>query len=128
MRFLLDTHAFLWAITDDPRLSDACRRIFNQGANHLLLSVASIWEMVIKVQLGKLPLPEPADRFLREQLSSNAIAALEVKASHALQLFALPHLHNDPFDRMIIAQSQAENLPILTADPLIGRYPVETVW
>ena len=128
MRFLLDTHAFLWAITDDPRLSDACRRIFNQGANHLLLSVASIWEMVIKVQLGKLPLPEPADRFLREQLSSNAIAALEVKASHALQLFALPNLHNDPFDRMIIAQSQAENLPILTADPLIARYPVETVW
>ena len=75
MRFLLDTHAFLWAITDDPRLSDGCRQIFNQSANQLLLSVASIWEIVIKVQLGKLPLPKPADRFLREQLSSNAITS-----------------------------------------------------
>ena len=128
MRFLLDTHAFLWAITDDPRLSDTCRQIFNQGANQLLLSVASIWEMVIKVQLGKLPLPEPAEGFLREQLSSNAIAPLDIQASHALRLFALPNLHNDPFDRMIIAQGQVENLPILTADPLIGCYPVATVW
>jgi len=128
MKVLLDTHAFLWAITEDARLSEPARQIFLSGANQLFLSVASLWEIVVKVQIGKLPLPKRTDQYLLDQLSRNAVQTLPVQASHVLRLFKLPHHHSDPFDRVLIAQSQAEGLPILTADPLIRKYPVKTMW
>ena len=128
MKILLDTHAFLWAITEDARLSERARQMFLSSANQLFLSVASLWEIVIKVQIGKLPLPEPTEPYLLDQLSRNAVQTLPVQASHALRLFKLPHHHGDPFDRLLIAQSQVEGLPILTTDPLIRKYPVETMW
>ena len=128
MKLLLDTHAFLWAITEDARLSERARQVFLSGANQLFLSAASLWEIVIKVQIGKLPLPKRTDEYLVDQLSRNAVQTLPVQASHVLRLFKLPHHHGDPFDRLLIAQSQVEGLPILTTDPLIRKYSVETMW
>jgi len=128
MKALLDTHTFLWWITDKPKLSPLAREIITDADNELFLSAASGWEMVIKARLGKLQLPDNADSFISEQLALNAIVSLPVQMSHALHVYALPNHHRDPFDRMLMAQAQMERLPILTADPQIGRYAVETIW
>jgi len=128
MRVLLDTHVFLWAITADERLSPAAQRIFLGGGNTLLLSAASLWEIALKVRIGKLPLPRPTDRYLREQLSRNAIEVLPVGASHVLRLFELPDIHRDPFDRLLVAQCQVEGLPLVSGDAQLRQYAVEILW
>ncbi len=128
MRALLDTHAFLWWITDDPRLSARAREIIGDGSHTLFFSAASGWEIAIKAQLGRLQLPDKADSFVLEQLSANAFNSLPIQLSHALHILNLPRHHRDPFDRMLVAQSQLEELPILTADPLIAQYQVEVIW
>ena len=126
--YLLDTHAFLWAVTDDPKLSERAARIFANRENRLLLSVASLWEIVTKVQVGRLRLPEPIEQYLQEHLSRTGVETLGIEASHIWQLSNLPRHHRDPFDRIIVAQGKVERLPILSRDPWIGRYPVRTVW
>lgn len=128
MKVLLDTHAFLWWIADDPQLSARAREIISDGANTLYLSAASGWEIAIKAKLGKLKLPSNLAPFIAEQLADNAITALAVEMHHALHVYTLPDYHRDPFDRILIAQAQLEKLPILTADPQIARYPVEVLW
>lgn len=128
MKALLDTHAFLWWITDSALLPPHIRELIADGDNVLLLSAASCWEMAIKARLGKLTLPAHPDVYLAEQISANGIQSLPVLASHALQVFHLPDHHRDPFDRMIIAQAQLENLPIITSDPLFSKYKVKTIW
>jgi len=124
---LLDTHAFLWWISDDPRLSSRASAIIKDGNNKLFLSAASGWEIAIKVRLGRLTLPEPLETFVPEQMALNAIEGLPIQMSHALHVYTLPDHHRDPFDRMLVAQAQLENLPILSADPQISLYAVETV-
>ena len=128
MKVLLDTHVFLWWITDDPRLSPRARRIIADGANVAFLSAASGWEIAIKAKLGRLRLPDNPEHFILKQLELNIIEVLPVQMSHALHVYALPYHHRDPFDRLLIAQAQLEKLPILTADPQISRYPVEVIW
>jgi PIN domain nuclease of toxin-antitoxin system len=128
VKLLLDTHAFLWAITDDPKLSEKARRMFTSNDNELLLSVASVWEILVKVQIGKLPLPKPAADYLRQQLTKNAVVILPIQLRHALRLEQLPPHHRDPFDRILIAQSLEEELPILTADPLMKNYSATIMW
>jgi PIN domain nuclease of toxin-antitoxin system len=128
MRVLLDTHSFLWWVTDDPRLSSRAREIMSDGENHLFFSAASAWEITIKARLGRLKTPEPIASFLLAQLAENAIEGLPIGLSDALQVHSLPDHHRDPFDRMLVAQSQLENLPILTGDPMIARYAVEIIW
>ncbi|MBI3666860.1 MAG: type II toxin-antitoxin system VapC family toxin [Acidobacteria bacterium] len=128
MRALLDTHAFLWWAMDEARLSAMARRILGDSSNTLLLSVASAWEIVIKVQAGRLKLPLRPGHYITERTSYYAIESLPIVLSHALQVEALPNLHRDPFDRMLVAQSRVERLPILTADPQIRAYKVETIW
>jgi len=128
MKALLDTHTFLWWITDDPQLSPRVREIISSGENELFLSSASGWEMAIKVRLGRLQLPDGLERFIPEQMALNAIRSLPVQMSHALHVQELPAHHRDPFDHLLIAQAQLENLPILTADPQVARYPVKTIW
>ena len=128
MKALLDTHTFLWWITDDQRLSYRVREIISDSTNEVLFSVASSWEIAIKARLGRLQLPDDPEIFIPEQLELNAIEVLPVQIEHALHVYQLPSHHLDPFDHLLIAQAQLEKLPILTADPLISRYPVEVIW
>jgi PIN domain nuclease of toxin-antitoxin system len=128
MKVLLDTHAFLWWITDSPKLSALAREVIQDNNNELFFSAASGWEIAIKAQLGRLQLPDNLEQFIVEQLSLNAIFALPIQLHHALHVYTLPQYHRDPFDRILVAQSQIENLPILTADTQIIPYAVETIW
>ncbi len=128
MRVLLDTHAFLWWITDDASLSPRAREIIGDGDNVLFLSTASAWEIAIKVDLGRLTLPDRPERFIPEQLALNAIDSLPVHLSHALHVYDLPNHHRDPFDRMLVAQSQLEDMPLLSADPQLAQYAIDILW
>ena len=119
---LLDTRAFLWAITDDPRLSDRARDVFLDERNRLLLSVASVWEMAIKSSLGRLTLSKPLAAFLDQQLPANGITVLEISRAHAEGVETLPFHHRDPFDRLLIAQALAQRAAVLSADAALDRY------
>ena len=125
---LLDTHAFLWWISDDRRLSDRAREIIGDGRNELYFSAASGWEISIKAGLLRLDVPESLDQFIADQLSRNAIQALPIYLRHALHTRTLPDHHRDPFDRILVSQAVLEETPLLSADPQISRYPVEVVW
>lgn len=127
MRAILDTHAFLWALAGDRRMSRQAREIF-VGSADLSLSIASIWEIVVKVQAGKLTLPSPAGRYVIRKLAENRIEILPISVDHLLAVERLPLHHRDPFDRMLIAQSLEEKLPVITADRIFARYPVEVIW
>ncbi|SHI78849.1 type II toxin-antitoxin system VapC family toxin [Desulfofundulus thermosubterraneus] len=109
-------------------MSPRARKIISSGENKLYLSAASGWEMAIKARLGKLSLPDNPEPFILEQLAVNAIEPLAVSMRHALHVYTLLDFHRDPFERLLIAQAQLENLPIITADPQIASYPVEVVW
>ena len=128
MKILLDTHAFLWWIIDSPKLSARAREVIQDSNNELFFSAASGWEIAIKAQLGRLQLPDNLEQFILEQLSLNAILVLPIQLRHALRVYTLPQYHRDPFDRILVAQSQIETLPILTADTQITPYTVETIW
>ncbi len=128
MRLILDTHAFLWWITDDPQLSPHARNAISNPDNELFLSAASAWEIAIKTGLGRLRLQERPDRFIPDQLSKNGILPLPVEMSHALYTARLPAIHRDPFDRLITAQSIMEKMPIVTTDSSIRKYKVQTIW
>jgi len=125
---LLDTHTFLRWITNDPQLSPRCQQIISDPSNSLYLSVASAWEIAIKAQIGKLPLSDTPEKLIPKHLALNSFQVLPIHLDHALHLYTLPLLHRDPFDRILVAQSQRENLPILTADSLIAQYGIQTVW
>ena len=129
MRVLADTHAYLWWLQDSESLSAAARSAFEDPGNHVAWSVASTWEMAIKLALGKLRLP--AGRSLRDfssRLADDAIAVLPVQQAHAVEVSRLPTHHRDPFDRMLVAQARVEGLTILTADDAVRLYEVETLW
>jgi PIN domain nuclease of toxin-antitoxin system len=127
MKALLDTHAFLWAITDDGKLSRRAQQIYT-GPNDLWLSVASIWEILIKVQAGKLPLPEPTGHYIVKELAKNRIEVMPIKLDHVLRIESLELHHRDPFDRILIAQSLEEKIPLVTSDPHFERYSVAVIW
>lgn len=128
MKALLDTHVFLWWITDDPRLPSHVRDIIADRNNDLFLSAASCWEIAIKSHLGRITLPHKPDIFIADQMSLNAVRSLPVQAGHALHTFNLPLHHRDPFDRMIASQAQLEGLPVITSDPLITQYKIKIIW
>ena len=127
MKAILDTHAFLWALAGDERMSRLARDTF-AGPTGLLLSIASVCEILLKVQSGKLNLPRPAGPYVLRKLAENGIEVLPISIDHLLALERLPMHHRDPFDRMLIAQSLEENLPIVTSDPLFSRYDVHLIW
>lgn len=128
MKYLLDTHTFLWWITDNELLSDRAREVIRNGRNTILLSAASGWEIAIKAGLGRLELPDRPEVVIPEQMSLNDIQGLPVQMSHALRVHSLPQHHRDPFDRMLVAQCQLEEIPIITSDPEISKYDVEIIW
>jgi len=127
MKAILDTHAFLWALAGDARMSRHARDIF-AGSTDLSLSIASVWEILIKVQSGKLNFPRPAGPYVLSKLAENRIKSLPISIDHLLALERLPMHHRDPFDRMLIAQSMEEGWPIITADPMFKHYPIRVIW
>jgi PIN domain nuclease of toxin-antitoxin system len=127
MKALLDTHAFLWAISGDEKLSQRAGRIFTSPSD-LWLSIASIWEILVKVQVGKIQLPIPAGPYILKKMVENKIETLPVSLDHVLRIESLPLLHSDPFDRMLIAQSLEEKLPLVTADRVFAAYQVDVIW
>jgi len=127
VKILVDTHIFLWAITDDHRLSAENRTVYLDNSNQLYLSVASVWEMLIKCGLGKLPLPKPASGYILKQMEKNRVEMLTIRAAHLTQLESLPPIDRDPFDRMMVAQASAEGMPIMSADPALRRYGVRVL-
>lgn len=128
MRLLLDTHAFLWFIMGSANLSVNARALIENPANERLLSVASLWEVAIKVSLGKLTLSAPFDELIPAQLKLNGIDLLSIKVDHLSTLTTLPFHHRDPFDRLIIAQSMVEKLPVISIDAAFDIYGVTRNW
>jgi PIN domain nuclease of toxin-antitoxin system len=128
VRALLDAHAFIWWVLDMPNLSDTCRGIVSDGENEIVVSVASSYEIAYKAEQGRLTLPETPEAYVRDRLTANGFASMPIELGHALRAATLPRIHGDPFDRLLVAQAQLEGLPILTADPAISRYDVETIW
>ncbi len=128
MRLLLDTHTFLWFIEDHQSLGAEARRLIEEPSNEVFLSIASIWEMAIKLSLGKLHLGQPFDQFIANQLESNNISPLDISIKHAAAIADLPFHHRDPFDRLLVAQSLVEGYPILSADITLDAYGVMRRW
>lgn len=128
MNLLLDTHAFLWFISDDAALSASARAAIMAAENQVWLSAASAWEITLKYGLGKLPLPEEPDRFIPAMRQRAGVDVLPIGEAEVCQVHKLPQLHRDPFDRILVAQAACHGLVIVTDDACIGRYPVRTLW
>lgn len=128
MKLLLDTHAFLWFAADDPRLSPAAKSAIEDPSSETYLSVASVWEMAIKVSLGKLRLDKGVMEFITEQLSRNAFALLSIELAHVAKVADLPFHHRDPFDRLLVAQCLVQDMPLITRDPAVELYGVTRIW
>lgn len=127
MQFLLDTHTLIWFFESDNRLSPRVKEIIQTSGNRSLLSVASIWEIVIKQNLGKLSLSRPISEII-QHVQQNGIAILNIEPAHALKVGELSDGHRDPFDRLLIAQSLCLNIPILSKDELFDQYPIQRIW
>jgi PIN domain nuclease of toxin-antitoxin system len=128
MRLLLDTHTFLWWVSDSRELSRRARSAIARAGNECLVSVASCWEMAIKASLGKLTLEVGLERFLPEQMAVNGFRELPIELRHVVRVGRLPFHHHDPFDRLLAAQSLEEALAIVSRDAVFRRYGVKRVW
>lgn len=127
-RLLLDTHAFLWFLFDDPRLAEPAAVLLGHTDTDKVLSVVSLWEVVIKVQIGKLSLGMPVETFLDRHVRGVDIELIGIELLHLEAYARLPLLHRDPFDRLLIAQAQTLGVSIVTGDAAIAQYAVDTVW
>lgn len=128
MKYLLDSMVWLWSVGPTEKIGREGLEILRAGDNEIYLSVASIWEIVIKVALGKIDLPEVPTGYVPKRLAEQGIRPLAITQTHALAVYNLSRHHDDPFDRLIIAQAKAEELVILTSDRLFGKYKVDIVW
>ena len=128
MKLMLNTHTFLWFIEGNVNLSSTARNLIEDLGNQRFLSVASLWEMSIKISIGKLELAITFVELVERQVYGNAIELLEIQPGHLDRLAQLPFHHKDPFDRLIIAQSLAKHLTVVTKDTAFGNYPVTILW
>ena len=124
-QLLLDTHAFLWWLTDSPKLGDEARTAIGETSSLVYVSAASIWEIAIKARLGKV---DPGTKHLDKEIASSGFSELKISAQHALTAGNIPLHHDDPFDRMLVAQSQLEGLTIVTHDKAFAAYKVRVLW
>jgi PIN domain nuclease of toxin-antitoxin system len=128
MRLLLDTHAWLWFVLGDQRLSTKARSFIEEAGNDKLISPASYWETAIKVSIGKYALPQPYDLFVQHAIAGQGFSLLPILPIHTSALVSLPFHHRDPFDRLLVAQSLAEGLPLISADAVLDAYSVQRIW
>ncbi len=128
MPILLDTHTFLWYILANPQLSARAKALMRASENEKFLSIASPWETSIKVSTGKLMLSEPLESYFAEQMRLNSIQLLPITLAHVARVSTLPFHHRDPFDRLLVAQSLTENIPLVSADAALDAYGIERLW
>jgi PIN domain nuclease of toxin-antitoxin system len=128
MRALLDSHAFLWFILDDRRLSEGARDCIGDATNGILVSPATLWEIAIMIRLGKYALPEAYEPFIEAQFAVNEFSLLPIVPRHTALLTTLPLHHRDPFDRLIVAQSLAEAIPLIGTDATLDAYGIQRIW
>ena len=128
MKYLLDTHAFLWFVTGDARLSPQAISTIKNSGNDIYFSAASAWEIAIKNQLGRIKIDEDLEQFITNQLVQNGFRPLSITIIHTCHTGKLPLHHKDPFDRILISQSIIENTPLISTDTNIKRYDVQLVW
>ncbi len=126
MPVLLDTHAFLWWCEDSPELSKKARQAMT--ADDCFVSLASFWEIAIKISLNKLRLPGIVDRYLADQMQLNGFEQLEISFRQIMRCATLERHHGDPFDRLLVAQAREESLPIVSCDPAFDRYGIQRIW
>ena len=125
---ILDTHAFLWFVFDDPRLSDQAASVIADHAVEKSISIASLWEIVIKHQLGRLGLGMDVPTFLEQHVSGRTLGVVPIELEHLVAYGELPLHHRDPFDRILVAQAKTLGLPVLTSDPTFSSYGIKTIW
>lgn len=128
MRLLLDTHALLWFAEDDPQMPDAIKDLIEDEQHEKYVSIASVWELAIKVGLGKLTLSQPLEIYIPDVLNRNGFQLLPISLPHALHISKLPFHHKDPFDRLLIVQSLLDAMPLVSADAVLDAYGVTRLW
>lgn len=128
MNVLLDTHVVLWWASAGSRLTQRARQVIEDGSTVALVGAASLYEIAIKSRIGRLELPAAAEAYVPQLLRRHRFGVLPVDEQHSLRAGSLALIHRDPWDRLLIAQAQLESLPIVTADPAIAQYDVETIW
>ena len=128
MKFLLDTHTFLWFVLNQPELSPVARDLIINPNHYILLSPATYWEIAIKISIGKYQLPDPYEAWMNQQLLTNTFEILPITIAHTATVINLPFHHRDPFDRLLIAQAIVENISIISTDGIFDSYPVKRIW
>ena len=128
MKYLIDTHTLLWIVTKDQKLSEKAKKLYLNTENLIFFSLASVWEIVIKISLKKLVIEESLKDFIQSQIKGNDIKILNIEIKHILSLENLPYYHRDPFDRLIISQSMNENIPVLGFNKVYDLYPIKRIW
>jgi len=128
MRLLLDTHAFLWFVEGSARLSETAKDHIEDDRHDLFLSIASLWEMAVKISLGKLDVPRPFAEFMQSHLALSSIGLFEVSPHHAYAIADLPFHHRDPFDRLLAVQCLSDGFTLVSADGVFEEYGVQRVW
>jgi PIN domain nuclease of toxin-antitoxin system len=128
VKYLLDTGVWLWSLRDAERISRRARAVLADLGNDLFLSAVTSWEVAIKCAAGKLHLPEPPGTFVPRRMADQGLRPLPVSHQHALAVFGLPDHHHDPFDRLLIAQANQEDMVLITANAMIQKYPVQILW
>ena len=128
MKVLLDTHALLWLITEDDRLSKTARQTFLDSENRLFFSAASFWEICIKMSIGKLSLESEWHQTIKREMAVNAIQWLSIEMPHCVEVTKLPFHHRDPFDRLLVAQALVEDMQLLSRDNRLSAYAIKRIW
>jgi PIN domain nuclease of toxin-antitoxin system len=128
MNFILDTHTLIWWSIDPIRLSQQARNLLDDESNTVFLSIISVWEMQIKLQIGKLTLQMPLPELIKDQQETNDLQLLPIELTHIYALTNLPNHHRDPFDRLLIAQATVEQVPIVSIDSVFDNYPIQRLW
>ncbi len=128
MKYLIDTHTLLWIVSDDKKLSKKAKSLYLDFSNEIYLSKASVWEISIKVSLGKLKLNSRLEDFISDHILNNNIKLVDIELTHIIAIESLPFYHRDPFDRLIISQAMCDKFQIISADEAFDDYPIKRLW